>query len=156
MFPLTFGTELRFSFLYDPEITGGLLFGECQIIIDIIDEDTSRFRLLKVKLVKENIDNWVIQDSMNETAWVNYEKGRAILTNLITGENQVKLVVGGEKFQLYVNSILYEAVVLVNRLEYFEYLKIWFDETSCLTPIADTIFLIHHSDKGLVKYKTFI
>ena len=143
--PITFGTEIQFKVVYNPE----LVVDPCKLAINLMDEDQD-FRLFKAefKIKEGNRELVMIQGSRFAGEWVEYENNKAQLENVVPGENQIRIVVGEEKFQVYINNLLYPPCVLTDRLEYFEDLTMYTPDAACFSPIADSILLIHHSDKG--------
>lgn len=151
LLPFGFGTEIWFKVTYNPDLVDN---DECRLSIEFRDDvDHANQNLFKssFKIKYGATEMQLTQGSRINGGFVNYEEAikKQVITNVVVGENQIRIVVGEDKFHVYINELLYIPVVPTDRLVHFGGMDFQnMDESECFAPIADTILIIHRSEKS--------
>ena len=83
---------------------------------------------------------------MKDGVWS--EQGSSTIDNLVPGVNSLRIVVGVEEFEVYMNGYKHPTSVSTAELQQFSKLKFYPNNTECFSPIADSIELLHFINNG--------
>ena len=140
--PLAAGTELQLSVMYNPNLS---LADTCKLQIDFEMGNPSENRLFHVKFViHEGKDELrLVQSSKENGKWINCapELQKIHIDNLVVGKNSLRIVVGPEEFEVYINDKRYNSCVSTARLQQFTAIILDRAKSACFLPIPDTIQL---------------
>ena len=137
--PITFGTELKLDVTYKPTIIS------CRLPIKFVAGNNYQNILFQV-VVEIN----KLQLRQMSTKDGDFTEGEQIpIDNLEIGPNSLRVLVGTEKFEVFINGKGYPSYVATDRLREFSFMRIFTGSAPCILPIADSIYIQHTVDKGI-------
>ena len=133
--PMAVGTQLRLTVIYDPTIDA--VTTDCKLSFEF----DFGSQLYKTTFY---INELYLDQNQNMGGVACSES----IDNLVTGANTLQIVASNDKFEVYINGVLYQSCVSTARLQEFNQISMSTGNKNCFSPIADTIQLVHKLNKG--------